>query len=29
VTPFWNGSALGAFDEAWGFGQLGVGITIH
>lgn len=29
VTPFWNGSGLVAFDEAWGFGQLGVGITIH
>ena len=29
VTPFWNGSALSAFDEVWGFGQIGVGITIH
>ena len=29
VTPFWNGSGISAFDEAWGFGQIGVGITIH
>ena len=29
VTPFWNGSAISAFDEVWSFGQIGLGITIH
>lgn len=29
VTPFWNGSLLSAFDQLWGFGQIGVGVTIH
>lgn len=29
VTPFWNGSILSAFDQLWGFGQIGVGVTFH
>ena len=29
VTPFWNGSGIATDSETWGFGQIGVGITVH
>lgn len=29
VTPFWNGSGISALGQSYGFGQIGVGLTIH
>ena len=29
VTPFWNGSGISTGAETVGFGQIGVGITVH